>query len=436
MCRRYRLQRVDNRIVYIATVAILILLSIPALKLGGSVRLGQLAVLGSFLYILASDLFLKRVDFKILSFFFLGAVIMTLVSLNSIYPKFGESKFFIKYFLIFPAAFYTGYKIIAYLEIRQLVRILEIALFVFCLNALIISYVPLPDAVKDAVVSYRTGFGGVKYLDYQGTFFEGGWFAMVVEATALAALLLRWDFQIMPRHRWLFWGFYLFVFFSLVMSKNKTIWLALILISLFFIVYKGIVLLVRTSHYTPAYKKEKDPLLKRLLGLDTNKVLVIIILFVVVFFVVNALLPQPIISGEMIAEKMQKERGKAFIIVMDLLEKSNWIGGYGFGFVEAYFTLFPQGVIGLGKGSAMIFNSYLDVWLSVSVPGLIFHLALVFISYSNRYYFTMVIPLYFFIFANFNPAITDEYYYLFLGFSYGVAHFYHRTKLDKEPLYV
>jgi hypothetical protein len=412
--------------------AIMLFLSIPALKLGGSVRLGQLAVLAVFGLIFAYDVAQKKLDIKILAFFWIAAVIMTLISLNSIYVKFGESKFFIKYFLIFPAAYYTGYKLISYLDIRKIIFLFEAVLLIYCINAFAIEYLPIPETVKNMIVSYRTGYGGVRYLDYQGTFFEGGWFAMVVEATAFASLLLRYDFSIAPKHKTLFILFYLFVFFSLIMSKNKTIWLAIVFIALFFIVYKAILLLRYTNRFMPKYKKERDPFIKKLLQLDTNKILFTILFFILVFFIVNTLLPEPIISEEMIAEKMQKERGKAFLIVMRLLEDSSWFGGYGFGFVEAYFTLFPQGVIGLGKGSAMIFNSYLDVWLSASVAGLIFHLALVYLSSSRRYYFTMIIPLYFFIFANFNPAIGDEYYYLFMGFSYGVAKYTQNNNILKE----
>ncbi len=419
-----------NRVMSVALFAVMILLSIPALKLGGSARLGQLAVLGTFGLVLAHDLIEKRINFKILLFFMTGAVVLSLISMNSIAVKFGEQKFFIKYFLIFPASFYVGYKFIEKIELKKLILFLEIILFVYCLNALLINLNLMPGAIKNLIVSYRTSFvGNDLYLEYQGTFAEAGWFAMTTEATALFALLLRYDFSIWPeKNRFLLVLLYIFAFASLALSKNKTVWIALVFIALFFIVYKAIILLIRTNYYMPETMRYRDRLVRRLSKLDTNKMLFAIIAMILLFFVLNTLLPQPIISGEMLAEKLQHERGKAFMIVMDLLAKSHWIGGYGFGFVEAYFTLFPQGVIGLGEGTGMIFNSYLDAWLSVSVAGLIFHLLIVYLSSSSRYYATMVVPMFFFIYANFNPAIGDEYYYIFMGMSYGIATLYQNQR--------
>jgi hypothetical protein len=415
-----------KKVFILSLFAIMILLSIPALKLGGSARLGQLAVLGTFFLMLTDDLIEKKINYPILIFFMTGAVVLTLISMNSISPKFGEQKFFIKYFLVFPASFYVGYKFIEHIELKKLILFLEIIVFIFCLNALLIELNLMPGAIKNLIVSYRTSFvGNDLYLEYQGTFAEAGWFAMTTEATALFALLLRYDFSIWPKYKLPLVLLYIFVFTSLALSKNKTIWLALVFISLFFIIYKAIIALVRTNYYMPDSIRYRDYLVRKLSKLDTNKMLFLIIFIIMLFMVINTILPQPIISGQMLTEKLQHERGKAFMIVTDLLAQTHWIGGYGFGFVEAYFTLFPQGVIGLGEGTGMIFNSYLDVWLSVSILGLIFHLIIVYLSSSSRYYATMVIPMFFFIYANFNPAIGDEYYYIFMGMSYGVATLYH-----------
>ena len=412
-----------------ALFCVMILLSIPALKLGGSVRYGQLAVLATFFWALADDLFEKRLDIKILLFFWIGAAVLSLISMNSVAPKFGEEKFLIKYFLIFPASFYVGYKFVDTLDIKKLIRYMEIIVFVFCLNALLIDLGLLPEFMKELMVSYRTSFVGTSlYLEYQGTFTEAGWFAMTTAATALFALLLRYDFAIWSNEKWKLILFYTFVFVSLILSKNKTIWLAMVFIAAFFIVYKAMIILMRTNYYMPDRIRYRDRLVRRLSKLDTNKMLFLIIVTILLFIVINTTLPQPIITAEMLAEKLQHERGKAFMITTDLLAKTNWIGGYGFGFVEAYFTLFPQGVIGLGEGTGMIFNSYLDVWLSASIVGLIFHLMIVYFSSSSRYFVTMVVPMFFFVYANFNPAIGDEYYYIFMGMSYGIATLYRNAK--------
>ena len=67
----------------------------------------------------------------------------------------------------------------------------------------------------------------------------------------------------------------------------------------------------------------------------------------------------------------------------------------------------------------MIFNSYLDVWISVGILGVLFHFLLLNFSFSRTHLVTMILPIYWFIAANTNPTIGDEYYYLFLGISYG-----------------
>ena len=411
-----------KRIVLLSLFAVMILLSIPSLKMGGA-RFGQLAILGSFFLFFWEDLMRKDVAWRILLFFWIAAVLMILLSLNSTSVKIGESKFFVKYLLIFPAAFYTGFYYIRYIDLRTLIRALEIIVLILCLNALLIDLGVVPEAIKNIIVSYRTAFeGSAKYIEYQGTFAEAGWFAITVETTALFALLMRYDFSIWPqKHRWILALLYGFVFVSLVLSKNKTVWIGLLAIMLFLILYKGMLTLIRTNRYMPEYIRMRDPLIARFSRLNTNRMLLMIVVLILAFFIANTLLPKPIITAEMLAEKMQHERGKAFMIVMDLLGRTHWIGGYGFGFVEAYFTLFPQGVIGLGPGSGMIFNSYLDIWLSVTILGLIFHLLLLWFSSSSRYYVTMAIPILLFVYANFNPSIGDEYYYLFLGMSYGIV---------------
>lgn len=408
---------------------IMILLSMPAMKLGGSARVGQIAILAAFFIVLSDDIVHHKVNIKILVLFLTGAVVLSLISMNSDAIKYGEQKFFIKYLMVFPASFYVGYKFVAQIELEKLIVFLEIVMFVFCLNALLIDLNIIPAFLQNSIVSYRTSFvGSTLYLEYQGTFAEAGWFAMTTTITALCALLLRYDFAIWPKNKMYLILLYIFVLGSVILSKNKTVWIALVLIALFLILYKTVVLLVKTNYYMPDAMRHRDGLVKRLSQLDTGKMLFVIMSLVLLFVTINTIMPEPIITAQMLQEKLQHERGKAFMIVMDLLDQTHWMGGYGFGFVEAYFTLFPQGVIGLGEGTGMIFNSYLDVWLSASVLGLVFHLLIVYFSFSNRYYSTMVVPLFLFIYANFNPATGDEYYYIFMGISYGIASVYQKTQ--------
>jgi hypothetical protein len=132
------------------------------------------------------------------------------------------------------------------------------------------------------------------------------------------------------------------------------------------------------------------------------------------------MLEKPIISSEMIDEKLRAERGKAFLVAIDILKNSDWLGAYGFGYIQQYFAVFTDDIIGLGAETSMLFNSYIDVWISVGILGLLYHFILLKLSFSRSHLFTLVIPFYFFIFCNTNPTMGMEDYYLFLGISYGL----------------
>ncbi len=410
---------------------ILILLSFATIKLGGTLRVSQiLLILTAFLFFII-DFTDRKNDYNLLLFLFFGAVGMSLVSLNSSYEKFGEIKFIIKYFLIFPATFYVGAKMVQKVGIKNLAPIFEIVAFIYAFMAYIIYFSILPQNIIDLIVHYREGFGGIKYLDFQGTFFEAGWFAFATSALLMAAFFIRYEFNIWPKNRVFLYLIYGFVFIALIFSKNKTIWIAFIAILFILSIIKVIMLLFYSNYYQPSYIIYKNYTLNRLKKINPFKIFIILILIIAFLAIINDLLKEPLISMEMINEKLQEERGKAFITIMQLLKESNWLGGYGFGFVEYYFSTMPITIMGLGEGSGMVFNSYLDIWLSVSFIGLLFHLILLGISIKTQYFFTLALPLFCFIFANFNPAIGDEYYYLLLGLSYGIIQKY----IKKNPAY-
>ena len=108
------------------------------------------------------------------------------------------------------------------------------------------------------------------------------------------------------------------------------------------------------------------------------------------------------------------------MISWDLIERSNFFGGYGFGFVEAYFR--HLNVMGVGLGSGSINNIILDMWLQGSIIAVIYLLGLFYISFCNRSYFTILIPVFFFVFGITNPIISEE-FYLFLGISYSFCRY-------------
>lgn len=413
--------QISNKIFFPLYVLIFLFLSIPAFKLVGGIRVGQFFLLITFLLLLTDDIINHRLQLKPLLYFIIGAVVMSLISFNSMEMKFGEMKFVIKYFVIFPASFYVGLSVLKRIKPKIFITLLEFSMAFYALNAFLIAYAPIPKSLLDKVVSYREGWGGIQYLDFQGTFFEAGWLAMVLGSLFISALLLRYEYQLWSKRKVLFFSFYGFVTVTLLLSKNKTVWIAFIAIVLLLVLYKSMITLLYSNRFQPAHLMQENPVLKLLKDLDPVKVILGVLFFIILFFILNSNMSDPLISSAMLQEKLEKERGKVFVIVFEMLRDTHYFGGYGFGFVEAYFTLLPQDVIGLGEGSAMIFNSYMDIWLSASLFGLIFHLGLLYLSSSNRYYISLVLPLYYFIFANFNPATGDEYYYLFLGLSYGAV---------------
>ncbi|OQX74456.1 MAG: hypothetical protein B6D59_02530 [Campylobacteraceae bacterium 4484_4] len=393
------------------------LLSLQSTKIGGA-RVGQIYLLALFGIIFLCDLQKRRIAYEVFLFFWLSATIMALISFASIYPKIGESKFLIKYFLIFPAAYYLGMRMTDRISVEKLIMVLEISALFDALMAYMIYFLPMPPFIM-SLVHFRDAAYGAVYLDFQGTFFEAGVYAYAVGALFFGALLLRIDYHIWPRRKWLYALYFATIILSFFLSTNKTVWIALIVIMIFLILYKSIRLLGHSSRYQPDGIRNRDRSLKLLSKINTLYAIGLIFLVVLSFWLVNELMPRPMITMELIRIKLEQERGKAFLIILDLLRQSRWIGGYGFGFVEYYFGVTPVDVIGLGEGVSMVFNSFLDIWLSVSIFGVLFMLLLLFFSFSTLSFFTMAIPIYFFVFANFNPVAASEEFFLFLGISYG-----------------
>ncbi len=387
-----------------------ILLSFLALtmQVGLVIRVSQIYLIALFGFILLNDMHHKNLDFKILSIFYLGAIVMTLISFNSMYEKFGEIKFIIKYFIIFPAAFYVGRTVVQKITINQFILIIEISVAIFALLGFLFYFVSMPNFIVELLTNDR----GI--LEFKGTFFEPGDFATVVGLFLLTSFFLRYEYKLWPKNNHLLIIFYAFLILALLFSRNKTIWIAYGLIMLYFIFYKVKLSLHRDLQQT------KSSLISLVSKINEVKLLLLLSIIIVIFYFINDSLKEPVISWEILEYKWEHERGKALLTVLGLLRDSSWFGGYGFGFVESYFSGYGDEILGLGEGSGMIFNSYLDIWLSVSIFGLIFHFIILYISFSSKYLFTMIVPLYLFIYANTNPAIGNEFYYLFLGLCYEI----------------
>ncbi len=377
---------------------------------GLTLRIAQLFILGTFFLILLNDLKNKTLNIPLFLFLFGSGITLSLISKNSVYEKIGEFKFIIKYVILFPASFYIGYKVFFLVNVKQFLKIIETSAFVHSLLALIFFFYPVSFLMHN-----RGALTG-----YQGTFWESTGLGAIIGLFLLISITLRYDFKIKFKRKLTAIFFYIFLLYTIVMTKSKTFWTGLIAILIYIIISKPIFLIFNYKnlgemHFIKKLSNKIPPILK----LRTTIITLIFIALVVSFFILNSILTPPIITSEMIAEKLQHERGKAFIVAIDLLSKSNWLGGYGWGFIEAYFSTHSLDIIGLGEGISMIFNSYLNEWISVGILGLLFHLTLVVLAFSNKYLFTTVVPLYLFIEANFHPVVGAEDYYIYLGLSYG-----------------
>ena len=373
-------------------------LSIVSINAGINIRIGQLAILLMFGFVLLDDLKNKSINETLLVFFIFFAILLTFVSKSSSYSKIDEMKFVIKYMLIFPATFYIGQWSVRNFKIEDFFKVIEISLASYILMAFILSVYPIGFLYND-----RGELSG-----FQGTFLETGWFALVVGAFTISSILGRLDFNL--KFSKVQYILYFFSMIALVLSKNKTIWMGIFLIITFIILFKSII----------ASKENVKESVKKLKAINSFYFIFAFIVFVTLFFAVNSILAEPIVSVAMLEEKLNDERGKAYLVAIRLIENSDWFGGYGFGFIQQYFSVYTDEIIGLDENSGMIFNSYLDVWISVGILGVLFHFLLLKFAFSRTHLLTMILPIYWFIAANTNPTIGDEYYYLFLGISYGL----------------
>ncbi len=397
-------------ILYFFFLIMFVLLSMMSLKIS-SLRLGQLAILIMFVFIFIHDIFNKQIDLKLIIFLWIFPFFFVIISGLSDFQKIKEMTFIIKYMIIFPASFYVGSKIVTFLGIKKLITLQEQLIIIYGTFAILLSIYPIPFLMHD-----RGFFSGL-----QGTFWESGWLGNTVMLSFLIAGLLRFDFKVPFKSQWTAILFFAFTFFILIGSRNKTIWIGIIFSFLFISIH---FMYIKYIHADFIYnKKSIKQYLRNMKSFNIPLVLLLIFIFIALGYIYNSyLLEDPIITQELIKIKLEEERGLAFKYAIVLLEDSNWLGMYGFGYVEYYFKSLFVRVLGLGEGSSSIFNSYLDIWISIGLLGVLYHFLLLKISFSTKYLTTMIIPVYIFVSSNFNPFFGDEYYYLFLGILYSIVH--------------
>jgi len=403
-----------------------ILLGFQASKIGG-LKPSQIYLVLFFLFLVIQNIQQKTFNFTIIFVLVISGIVMSLISLNSTAYKIKEINFIIKYIFMFPATFYIGYKLISMVDIKNIPKLFEKTLLVYISIASIIYFIPIPQNILEKFVHYRSGAYGYRYLDFQGTFVESGILAFSLGVFLIASISFRVDNAVKIESKKWYIVFLIVSLIAIILSQNKTIILSYLMILLFFIFYKGYITLSRTNYHTNFLENDEDKTIRMLSKLNSFKLLLTILFITTTFFIANELLPTPIITKDLIVLKLTHERGKAFEYAMNFLEQTNYIGGYGFGFIEGYFTTYKMDIIGLGEGVGMIFNSYFDIWLSVTLFGLIYYITIQYYSFSSKSFFTIVVPLYMLIFINFNPVGATEEFFLFSGISSGLA-----ARLSKE----
>jgi hypothetical protein len=115
------------------------------------------------------------------------------------------------------------------------------------------------------------------------------------------------------------------------------------------------------------------------------------------------------LTGQLLQVRLQDERGLAFLQSVQLVS-DNWLG-YGFGFVEAYFSNLWFSIKGLGIGTNSVFSSPLDLMLIAGLPGLIFWA--VFFAGAGLRSIALLAPIA--AWSLLNPLHQSEIVYLFMG---------------------
>jgi O-antigen ligase len=378
-------------------------LALPALKLpvGVDLRLGQLAVAGLFALIILRDLHHQQVAWGPLLAIAGGGLLLSGLSLLSVEPSVKEKVFVLKYVVVFPTAFYCGVRLPALAGVRRLTTAVEGTLAFGCLLSLALWLHPVPLLIHERPAYLSVGL--------KGSFWEQGELAFFAGLFLLASAGRRIEHGLRPRGRLGVIALALLYLLALgcaLGSYNKTIWVALVAACLgSAVLYSG------TSKSGDLARSWAW----RLAGLA--------LVGAVLLALYNAWLPggEKLVTARMLEHKWDAERGAALRVAWGLITQAPWLG-HGFGFVEAYFGNFPSDIIGLGSGVAQLFNSYLDLWLSAGIPGLVYALGLLAACCSRRSLFALLVVGYLFTFANVNPVAQHEYYFLFLGMAFAAAH--------------
>lgn len=137
--------------------------------------------------------------------------------------------------------------------------------------------------------------------------------------------------------------------------------------------------------------------------------------------IVGAMVYMTVLSDEFSEEKLrvkaEEERGLALQVSIELIEENPL--GYGFGFVEAYFSNTYIVVRGLGEGANSVFSVPVDLWLIAGPVGFIFWLVVFAgVGISSVIVLAPIAAL-----SLLNPLHQSEMIYFFAGVLISQSHF-------------
>ena len=397
---------------------VLFLLSLQSTKisLGMEIRIGQVALVAVFCVLLVTDLQGRKAKMgMLLTLFFFGLLFMAISSI-SLYPKNKENGFIIKYLFIYPAAFYLGQRALSLLEPKGVIRICESVLWVSCLLSIVVHYYPI-----SSLIHVRPPHLSVAL---KGTFWEQTVLAFFFGLLLVTPLALRIKYRIWPSTTWSMWVLYLLVVTCIVASRSKSFWLA---------AWSSLLCVLLFNRDTFAHNIEGlrsiDKVAVKSWGLRVFGGVCVSVLAMTLYN--SSLDPQEqIVNEAMLQHKWESERGAVLGASLDLIAQEPWLG-LGFGAVE---IATADTGIGTGEGTGMIFNSYLDMWISVGVLGFLYSLWILFTAYGRQSFPSQIIVVYLFIAANLNPIAQNEEYFIFLGFAWACAHeTRNSTQLVRQP---
>lgn len=387
----------------LCALGVLCTLTLSAVKIpiGFDMRLGQIALAATFFVLILHDMHHRQLHWGVLLAITGCGLMLSALSRFSTYPQVKELTFIVKYVVVFPMAFYSGVRLLPLVGARRIALLLDLTLLFGTALAVVLFVHPVPALIHERPVHLSYGL--------QGSFWEQGGLAFFIGLFLLASLALRLEHRHWPRRRWPIILLYVFVIGCALASHNKTVWVALIGACLAAAVfYRG------------------QPHISGVARVWAMRLGVMAVVTAVALFAYNEWLPagDKLVTADMLQHKWDVERGAALRVAWSLIMQAPWLG-HGFGFVEAYFGNYPSDIVGLGSGTAQLFNAYLDLWLSAGVPGVVYAFGLLFVAFSGRSLLSVLVVSYLFVFANANPVGQNEYYHLFLGMAFAAAHAAH-----------